>query len=39
LSDIDVDAGRREIDMEIFEKVKARRASWPKWRKVLDMFF
>ncbi|KAK6443663.1 Amino-acid permease inda1 [Oleoguttula sp. CCFEE 5521] len=39
LKDINVDAGRRELDWEQFEKVKAKKAAWPKWRRALDMFF
>jgi len=38
-SQIDVDSGRREIDYEAFEKLKAKMAHWPAWRRVLDHLF
>lgn len=39
LHEIDVDSGRRELNQEAFEKLKAKRAAWPAWRRVLDIFF
>lgn len=39
LADIDVDSGRRELDWEAFERLKAKRQDWPTWRRVLDKFF
>ncbi|EME81927.1 uncharacterized protein MYCFIDRAFT_56514 [Pseudocercospora fijiensis CIRAD86] len=38
-SQIDVDSGRREIDMELWDEFKAKRASWPAWRRALDKMF
>ena len=37
--DIDVDSGRREIDREAFEKIRAKKQAWPKWRRALDKVF
>lgn len=39
LSEIDVDSGRRELDYEAFEKLKAKRQNWPAWRRFLDYIF
>jgi yeast amino acid transporter len=39
LKDIDVDAGRREVDWEAYEKLKAEMQTWPAWRRVLDKMF
>ena len=39
LSQIDVDSGRRELDYDAFEKLKARRQNWSAWRKFLDYLF
>lgn len=39
LSEIDVDSGRRELDYEAFEKLKAQRANWSGWRRVVDYLF
>lgn len=36
LKDVDVDSGRREIDWEAFEKIRAKKAGWSKWRRALD---
>ena len=38
-SEIDVDTGRRELDYEAFEKLKAKMATWPAWRRVLSKVF
>ncbi|KAM3421363.1 hypothetical protein BST61_g1760 [Cercospora zeina] len=38
LAEIDVDSGRRELDYEAFEALKAKRAAWPAWRRTLDKF-
>lgn len=39
IADIDVDSGLRKIDYEAWEKHKAKRQSWPAWRRVLDKMF
>lgn len=39
LDQIDVDSGRRELNQEAFEKMRAKYDSWPAWRKFLDIFF
>ena len=39
LSEIDVDSGRREINYEAYEKLKAQRQNWPMWRRFLDHLF
>ncbi|KAK3697495.1 Amino-acid permease inda1 [Vermiconidia calcicola] len=39
VSQIDVDSGRREIDYELFNRLKAQREGWPAWRRALDKFF
>ena len=36
LSEIDVDSGRRELDYEAFEKLKAQRQNWSAWRRFVD---
>lgn len=36
VSEIDVDSGRRDMDYEQFEALKAKRAAWPAWRRVMD---
>ena len=38
ISEIDVDSGRRELDYDSFQKLKAKRAGWPAWRRTLDKF-
>ncbi|PPJ55243.1 hypothetical protein CBER1_04307 [Cercospora berteroae] len=38
LAEIDVDSGRRELDYEAFQALKAKRAAWPAWRRILDKF-
>ncbi|TKA28452.1 hypothetical protein B0A50_03919 [Salinomyces thailandicus] len=37
--DIDVDSGRREIDWSHFDALKAKKQSWPAWRRVWDFCF
>ncbi|KAK5175159.1 Amino acid permease [Saxophila tyrrhenica] len=39
LSEIDVDSGRRVLNFEEYEKLKARKAGWPMWKRVLDYLF
>jgi amino acid transporter len=36
LSEIDVDSGRRELDYEEFEKLKAKKANWSAFRRFVD---
>lgn len=36
LDNIDVDSGRRAIDWEAHEALKAKKQGWPVWRRVLD---
>ena len=39
LSEIDVDAGRREIDYEVHEKLRAQYQALPVWRRFLWHLF
>ncbi len=39
VSQIDVDSGRRQLNFEEYEKLKARKAGWPMWKRVLDYVF
>ncbi|KIV91235.1 hypothetical protein PV10_05796 [Exophiala mesophila] len=39
LDQIDLDTGRREHDWEAINAYRARRATWPAYRKVLDAIF
>ena len=39
LADIDVDSGRRPIDWEMHQKIRAQYASWPKWRRFINHIF
>jgi len=36
IANIDVDSGRREVDWEIVNAERAKIASWPKWRQILN---
>lgn len=36
ISEIDVDSGRRDIDMEAWHLLKQKKAAWPAWRRALD---
>ncbi|KAI5364824.1 Putative amino acid permease [Septoria linicola] len=38
LASIDVDSGRRDLDYETFQALKAKRAAWPAWRRIIDKF-
>jgi amino acid transporter len=39
LSEIDVDSGRRHLNHEEYEKLKARKAGWPMWKRVMHYVF
>jgi amino acid transporter len=39
LHQIDVDSGRRELDWDAVEKLRAKKANWPAWRRILDYLF
>jgi yeast amino acid transporter len=39
LSEIDVDSGRREPDYDALQKLRAKKAAWPWWRRALDKVF
>ena len=39
LSEIDVDSGRRELNWELYEKIKEERKDWPVWRRFLSYLF
>lgn len=39
LSEMDVDSGRRELNWEAFEQIKAKKQQLSGWRRVLDRVF
>ena len=39
LHQIDVDSGRRELDWDAIEKLRAKKQNWPAWRRFLDYLF
>jgi len=39
LSQIDLDTGRREVDWDEINAYRAKVASWPKWRQLLNTIF
>ncbi len=39
IREIDIDSGRRQVDYEAEEKLKAKKAAWPAWRRILDHLF
>lgn len=39
ISQIDIDTGRRELDMEEIRRDKAKIAAYPAWRRILNMLF
>ncbi|KAK1992967.1 amino acid permease [Colletotrichum falcatum] len=39
LSQIDLDTGRREVDWDEIHAYRAKVASWPKWRRILNTIF
>lgn len=39
MSQIDVDTGRRELNWEEINAYRAQVAAWPRWRRIVHMFF